>query len=90
LDPPPCQTGWLASPCTCNGLWLHSCMALFSKRTIFFVTDQTPRPYQTRCLPAQILAEKFPDKFFQTNMNSYIFTYGQNFINNLPTSMIVY
>jgi hypothetical protein len=53
--PPPCQPGWPAFPCTCNGLWLHSRMPVFSKRSIvrFFVTDQTPRPYPTRSLPAQ-------------------------------------
>jgi hypothetical protein len=26
LGPPPCQPGWPASPCTCNGLWLLSPM----------------------------------------------------------------
>jgi hypothetical protein len=36
-------TGMTASPWTCKGLWLHSHMAVFSKRTIvFFVRDQTP------------------------------------------------
>jgi hypothetical protein len=35
--PPPCKPGWPASPCTCNGLWLHSHMAVFSKRTIFLL-----------------------------------------------------
>jgi hypothetical protein len=44
LDPPPFFTGWQASPCTCNGLWLLSCMAVFLKENNFFVTDQTPRP----------------------------------------------
>jgi hypothetical protein len=33
---PPCQPGWSASPCTCNGLWLHSHIAVFSKGTIGF------------------------------------------------------
>jgi hypothetical protein len=27
LGPPPCKPGWPASPCTCNDLWLLSCMA---------------------------------------------------------------
>jgi hypothetical protein len=52
--PPPCQPGWTASPYTCNGFWLHSSMAVFSKRTIvFFVTDQTPCPDLTRSLTAE-------------------------------------
>jgi hypothetical protein len=37
LGPPPCQPRWPASPCTCNGLWLHSCMAVVSKRTMCFL-----------------------------------------------------
>jgi hypothetical protein len=37
-----------------NGLWLLSCMAVSLKENnCFFVTDQTPRPYPTRSLPAQ-------------------------------------
>jgi hypothetical protein len=46
--------GWPASPCTCNGLWLHSCMAVVSKKTFFLLVDQTPCPYMARSLPAQL------------------------------------
>jgi hypothetical protein len=34
--PPPCQPGWPASSCTCNGLWLQSHVAVFSKIRIVF------------------------------------------------------
>jgi hypothetical protein len=43
--PPPCQPEWPAYPCTCNDLWLHSCMAAFSKRA----TLETITYYQTAC-----------------------------------------
>jgi hypothetical protein len=43
--PPPCSPGWPAAPCTCNGLWLLSRMAVSLKENnCFFVTDQTPCP----------------------------------------------
>jgi hypothetical protein len=67
----------LVSDPLCLSSWLHSSVAVFSKRafcyrsnstplgnwlgvyqllskrTIFFVTDQTPRPYPTRSFPTQ-------------------------------------
>jgi hypothetical protein len=44
LGPLPCYRGWPATPCTCNGLWLLSHMAVSLKENnCFFVMDQTPR-----------------------------------------------
>jgi hypothetical protein len=58
--PPPCQPGWPASPCTCNGLWLHSRMALFSKNTFgFFVKDQTPRPTYDTAFEIRYASESY-------------------------------
>jgi hypothetical protein len=37
LCPPPFNRDDRATPCTFNGLWLHSRMAVFSKRTIVFL-----------------------------------------------------
>jgi hypothetical protein len=37
LGPPPCQPGWPASPCTCNGLWLISHMAVSLKENNWFL-----------------------------------------------------
>jgi hypothetical protein len=55
LGPSPCSPGWQATPCICNGLWLLSRMAVSLKENNwFFVMDQTPRPYPTRSLPAQL------------------------------------
>jgi hypothetical protein len=53
--PPPWQLGWPASPCTCKGLWLHSRMVVFSKRTIFFAMGQTPRPFLESPCPVKIV-----------------------------------
>jgi hypothetical protein len=40
LCPPPCSPGWPASPCTCNGLWLISCMAVSLKEKYGHFTEQ--------------------------------------------------
>jgi hypothetical protein len=63
-DLPPCWPGWLASPCTCIGLWLHSHMAVSLKENIFFVTDQTLCHYPTSSIPTQFwLSHKSLKKF---------------------------
>jgi hypothetical protein len=67
LCPPPCQPGWPASPCTCNGLWLHSCMAVFSKSTIvFFCFGSISRPeyFKVYISPFLIFILKFWPKVF--------------------------
>jgi hypothetical protein len=56
LGPTPCLTGWPASPCTCNGLWLLSRMAAgrsFSNSTLGLNFD--PRGWRPSDRPSVLL-----------------------------------
>jgi hypothetical protein len=45
--------------CTCNGLWLHSCMAVFSKRTIMFCYGSNSTPLSNQ-------------NFYEGNLRHYL------------------
>jgi hypothetical protein len=68
LCPPPFNPEWLATPCTCNDLWLLSHVAIFSKRTIGFSLRMIKPDANHLVLSGAARRPRRPPKFWRSTL----------------------